>query len=189
MAPSLGLTDARRRAITKAMVAATARGDVTSAAAFQRELGSQGRLGPAVGPSSFSLPCIWPARIDPLSGECKLFVGDVEGPDQPPDMSGRGEDGMRRMVAPFVEQRTVRSCPPGFILNRDNWCVWHLPRNSRARKWRPGRKPLFTGGDLNAIAKTEKLRDSAEDIFKITNPAKKSVAKNYRASWRKPLKK
>ncbi len=43
----LGLTDARRRAITKAMGAATARGDAREASAFLRELGAQGALRPS----------------------------------------------------------------------------------------------------------------------------------------------
>jgi len=42
----LGLTDDRRRAITRAMRAATARGDAKEASAFLRELGSQGALLP-----------------------------------------------------------------------------------------------------------------------------------------------
>jgi len=80
-------------------------------------------------------------------------------------------------------------CPARYKLGIDNMCYFNLPRNSKWRKWRPGRRPLFTGGDLNAIARTEKLSDSAEEIFKATNPSKKAVARNYRANWRKPLKK
>jgi hypothetical protein len=48
---------------------------------------------------------------------------------------------------------------------------------------------MFTGGQLNAIKTAGDLAEKAEDIFRDTNPAKKSVAKNYRANWRKPLKK
>jgi len=80
-------------------------------------------------------------------------------------------------------------CPRRYVLGIDDLCYFNLPRNSKWRKWRPGRKPKFTGGDLNAIARTAKLADLAEDLFRDTNPAKKSVARSYRANWRKPLKK
>ncbi|MEE8538012.1 MAG: hypothetical protein V3S71_08380 [Acidobacteriota bacterium] len=80
-------------------------------------------------------------------------------------------------------------CDRGYVLGTDNLCYWNLPRNSKLRKWRPGRRPMFTGGDLNAIARAGRLSDKAEEIFKTTNPAKKAVARSYRANWRKPLKK
>lgn len=53
---NLGLTDARRREITAAGIAAQARGDTKEAAAFLRELGSQGALRPS------SVPPVNPVR-------------------------------------------------------------------------------------------------------------------------------
>jgi len=140
--------------------------------------------------------CIWPFRTDPISGECKLFVGDQPGPDggtQPggngaaPGSPGGPPPG-RAVLTPAVTPGTRLRCAAGYVLGRDNLCYFGLPRNSKWRKWRPGRRPLFTGGDLNAISRTAKLADRAEEVFKDTNPAKKAVARNYRASWRKPLK-
>jgi len=134
------------------------------------------------------VPCILPFRID-QNGDCKLFVGSRSGPDGKGGQPASTDTGMRHMVSPVGVPSMRLSCPSGYVLNRDDMCVWHLPRNSRARKWRPGRRPMFTGGDLNAISRAAELGDAAEEIFKKTNPAKKAVARNYRANWRKPLKK
>jgi len=92
-------------------------------------------------------------------------------------------------VEATVMPGTRLRCPKRYVLGIDDKCYFGLPRNSKFRKWRPGRKAKFTGGDLNAIARAGKLSELAEDLFKDTNPAKKAVARNYRANWRKPLKK
>lgn len=151
--------------------------------------------------------CRWPQRWDTVTCRCKTFLGDVSGPDPDPGGGPIG-NGVVTEGGPFhhppshfhpVQPMTFtdgstrdgvrRRCPRRYKLGIDNLCYFNLPRNSKFRKWRPGRKPLFTGGDLNAIATAGKLAESAEDIFKDTNPAKKAVARNYRANWRKPLKK
>jgi len=135
--------------------------------------------------------CFPPLRLDPLSGECKLFFGSQEGPDPGRAVGQPMQNGSpgRPVEYPGAMSVTRLRCRKGFVLNTDNLCEWGLARNSRARKWRPGRKPLFTGGDLNAIKKAESLGEKAENIFKITNPDKKAVSRSYRSSWRKPLKK
>lgn len=215
-------TPARRREITRAMNAAQARGDLAGAAAFRRELGSVGALGPAAaapavnlgtfgqtglvaGPCPQTVPCRWPQRWDPVSCRCRIYVGPGSGPTPDPEPAGNGvvtEGGPfhhppshMHPVQPQVwadgstRDGQRRRCPRRYKLGIDNLCYFNLPRNSKFRKWRPGRKPLFTGGDLNAIATAGKLAESAEEIFQDTNPAKKAVARNYRANWRKPLKK
>lgn len=133
------------------------------------------------------MPCVWPARIDPVTGLCKIFAGEIPGPDVGgvPSVANGG----RPVVGPGARSITRLTCPKGYILNIQNMCEWGLARNAKARKWRPGRKPLFTGGDLNAISKAASLGSAAEEIFKKTNPAKKAVSRSYRSGWRKPLKK
>jgi len=144
--------------------------------------------------------CIPPFRRDPISGECKIFVGSVPGPDPgptdevlvngcPAPGSPDGAPPGRAVREPAMMSSIRLKCPPGYVLGRDELCYFGLPRNSKWRKWRPGRKPKFTAGDLNAIRKADSLSDEAENLFKMTNPAKKAVARNYRANWRKPLKK
>jgi len=140
--------------------------------------------------------CTWPARIDPLTGQCRIFLGEVSGPDpeQPtghvsaPGTPGSGSPAPQGVV-PAIRDGVRRRCPKRYVLGINNLCYFGLARNSKFRKWRPGRKPMFTGGDLNAIDRADKLSDGAEEIFKKTNPAKKAVARSYRANWRKPLKK
>lgn len=163
------------------------------------------------GPCPQTAPCTWPMRWDTVTCRCKVFLGDVSGPDPDPRPRPNGATPHPAMVpaggaaavggapVPPVEPFTFtdtstrdgvrRRCPRRYKLGIDNLCYFNLPRNSKFRKWRPGRKPLFTGGDLNAIKTAQGLREDAEQIFKDTNPAKKAVARNYRANWRKPLKK
>jgi len=137
--------------------------------------------------------CVWPMERNAVGDCVPPFLGSQPGPDpgRPADVNGvvpHTPQTHPPVVAEQIGQLRLR-CPAGYVLGRDNNCWWNLPRNSKWRKWKPGRKPMFTGGDLNAIARAGKLADSAEEIFKNTNPAKKAVARNYRANWRKPLKK
>lgn len=143
--------------------------------------------------------CVPPWRRAP-DGTCKIFVGDQPGPNGAGTPVATGDPfhhppAHHHPVSPEVfndastRDGLRRRCPARYKLAIDNMCYFNLPRNSKFRKWRPGRKPLFTGGDLNAIKTAANLADSAEEIFKDTNPAKKAVARNYRANWRKPLKK
>ena len=137
--------------------------------------------------------CKPPFKTDPRTGQCFLF-GDRPGLDflSSDDGAARagGGAGGRPRTNPLGSMNVSRLvCPKGYVLDVDDLCSWNLPRNSKMRKWKPGRKPMFTGGDLNAIARSGRLGDAAEEIFKKTNPAKKAVARSYRANWRKPLKK
>ena len=148
------------------------------------------RGGGGAGPGAAFLPgmpCVWPMRTDPITGECILFAGEIPGPDTG-GIPTRANGG-RPVVAAGARSITRLTCPKGYILNTDNNCEWGLARNAKARKWRPGRKPMFTGGQLNAIATAASLGDAAEEIFKKTNPDKKAVSRSYRSGWRKPLKK
>jgi len=154
------------------------------------------RVGAAFAPNGVQT-CLFPSRWDAISGSCKIFLGSQPGPDpiQHPIMvpgNGSAPGGPpvgTQPVMPGATSRTTLRCPRRYVLGIDDMCYFNLPRNSKWRKWRPGRKPLFTGGDLNAIKRAGALADDAEDIFRSTNPAKKAVARNYRANWRKPLKK
>lgn len=84
-----------------------------------------------------------------------------------PSQAVQGAFGMPAIV-PEYEQRVVRNCPEGMVLGRDDLCYPKqvLPRRSKYRKWRPGRKPLFTGGDLAAIRRAERLKSKAKRIGK-----------------------
>ena len=56
-------------------------------------------------------------------------------------------------LQPEVRQSVTLRCPRGAVLGIDNLCYNKRDLDKRDRKWIPGRKPLLTGGDLNAIAR------------------------------------
>lgn len=113
-----------------------------------------------------------------IAGRCvdpgAIFPGGDPFVSPGPDMATTGAFGLPAIV-PSVEQRTVRDCPDGMVLGRDNLCYPKavLPGRSRFRKWRRSRKPMFTAGDLNAIRRAQRLKGKAKDLaqdvgFKVT---------------------
>ena len=56
-------------------------------------------------------------------------------------------------VQPFIENQTVRRCGRGAVLAIDGLCYDRKLLRKDQRMWPPGRKPLLTGGDLNAISR------------------------------------
>lgn len=55
-------------------------------------------------------------------------------------------------MVPQAMERIRRRCPRGMVLGMDNLCYNKRDLRKDERKWNPGRKPLLTGGDLNAIS-------------------------------------
>ncbi len=56
-------------------------------------------------------------------------------------------------VVPMTRATTVRRCEKGSVLGADGLCYDKRTIRKDQRAWPPGRKPLLTGGDLNAISK------------------------------------
>jgi len=52
----------------------------------------------------------------------------------------------------------ILRCPPGMILGKDNLCYESLTK--KERKWAKPRKPLLTGGDMNALARVKRIRNN-----------------------------
>lgn len=71
---------------------------------------------------------------------------------------------------PSTVTRTVRQCPPGFALGKDGVCYDGLPRSKRAHD--PGRRPLLTGGDMNAITRA---RQAANRLLRTQKSLKKTA--------------
>jgi len=72
---------------------------------------------------------------------------------------GYGEAVMGRFgaaIQPAVRPLQVRRCPRGAVLGVDNLCYNSRDLRKSDRKWVPGRRPLLTGGDLNAIARASR---------------------------------
>jgi hypothetical protein len=58
-------------------------------------------------------------------------------------------------IVPQQQGRMMLHCPPGHVLGKDDVCYSRLRASDR--KWPPGKKPLLTGGDLNAIARASRV--------------------------------
>lgn len=111
--------------------------------------------------------CIWPSRLDPVSGRCKTFVGSQEGPD--PGRAVVGGFGLPAMVPDIVGSITrrdgstgpIRRCMRTMVLGSDNLCYPKavLPRRSKFRKWRGDVRPAVSAADVKAIRKAAAAKD------------------------------
>lgn len=96
------------------------------------------------GPGSFTVD---PTALMP--GGRPLFSGVAAG-----DAFGAAE--MGRFGAGLIPASTdvrTRRCPRGAVLAVDGLCYNRRDLRKSDRMWPPGRKPLLTGGDLNAISR------------------------------------
>jgi len=118
--------------------------------------------------------CVFPLRRDPISGQCKLFVGTQEGPD--PGRATVGGFGLPAMVPDVVGSIQRRDgstgpilrCMRGMVLGIDSLCYPKavLPRRSKFRKWRGDPRPVVSAGDLRAIRKTAAAKDRVLNLAK-----------------------
>jgi len=105
---------------------------------------------PAPAPSP-AAGCVWPARIDPRSGQCRVFVGDQAGADNAPvGQAVMGKYGAAYLPGNMVIDRAV--CLPGDVVGNDGMCYPRRSIRNSDREWPRGRRPLLTGGDMRAIS-------------------------------------
>jgi len=112
--------------------------------------------------------CIPPWRIDPASGDCKLFLGQQEGSDEGGD-AVRGGFNMPAFTPDVVGEiekkdgtmSAIRRCPKGTVLATDNLCYAKGTAGLAAhRKWKPGTKPFLSGGDVRCLRRANTLKHS-----------------------------
>ena len=131
------------------------------------------------GPSGFSSadPCRWPARVDPNTGECRVFIGSEPGFDDPTTGAGAAVMGrygagmepvqLQRMHADCTAGGTIR----GMVLGNDGICYNKRDLRNAERMWPRGRRPLLTGGEQRAIsiasAAAGKLMRSRKRLKKV----------------------
>lgn len=113
-----------------------------------------------------------PSALPALVGQTTCPPGSFKGPFGCMDlMPGGAGSGSGIVVSPGDPRRTrggpmemggyaparttleVRRCGKGAVLGFDGLCYDKRMLRKDQRAWVPGRKPLLTGGDLNAIAK------------------------------------
>jgi len=68
----------------------------------------------------------------------------------------QGAFGMPAII-PGAEPIVRLACPSGMVLGRDDLCYPKqvLRRDSKFRKWRPGMRPILTGGERRGITKAK----------------------------------
>ena len=113
--------------------------------------------------------CKWPAKIDPNTGDCRIFLGTEPGIDDPSDDFGAAVQGAFGIPALVPAQRSTMRlrCPSGMVLGRDNLCypTQVLRRDSKFRKWRPGARPILTGGQRRGISRARTAITTAKDAI------------------------
>ena len=87
-----------------------------------------------------------PLGLD-LGARARDFLAPPQGPAPAVPMIGASA------VAPFRHTQVVRRCGRGSVLAIDGLCYDKKTLRKDQREWPPGRKPLLTGGDLNAISR------------------------------------
>lgn len=95
--------------------------------------------------------CIWPARIDPLTGQCRIFAGEQSGPEN----VQTGGAVMGRYGAAYVPGSRIINravCLAGDVVGNDGLCYPRRSIKNSDREWPRGRRPLLTGGDMRAIS-------------------------------------
>ena len=117
--------------------------------------------------------CRWPWKPDPITGECRIYLGDQPGPDDvvrgPPGGEFQAVSGAFGMPAIVPQQEMIPKllCPSGMVLGQDNLCYPRaiLRRSSRFRKHRPGVRPILSGGERNAIRIAKRAIGSAREAI------------------------
>jgi len=109
-------------------------------------------------------PC-GPGTIKMPNGDCIALppTFGVTTPAEGDFQAVAGAFGMPAM-APKHELRSRFTCPPGMVLGRDNLCYPRqvLRRDSKFRKWRPGMRPVLTGGERRGIARARRSVERAK---------------------------
>ena len=91
--------------------------------------------------------------LDPLGLDLGARARDLFAPVAPPIGPPPGAAMIgASAVAPFRTTTVTRRCGRGFVLATDGLCYDRKTLRKDQRMWPPGRKPLLTGGQLNAIA-------------------------------------
>lgn len=144
-------------------------------------------------PIPSAIPCVLPFRRDPITQECKLFIGGQPGPE--PGGVGGGQAVLGRFGAalvPDVRDVMALRCLPGMVLGKMEADGGHLCYNvkdltNKERKWPRGRRPLGTPAELGALAKAASFGRRMESTVKrmqkigvLKKPASRRPAPRHR---------
>lgn len=131
-----------------------------------------------------------PQGYEKRGSECVPVGGGGNGTDQTPGTrtpaEGAGTAVMGRYGAGMIPYQIgqikskdgvgpIYRCLPGMVLGTDNICYDSLRKSER--KWPPGRKPLLTGGELNAITKASRAATRLYNTKKRIRKLNRMIAK------------
>lgn len=106
-------------------------------------------------PGQLVEPAGCPGGTIPFRGKCVDPSAALPGGDpfvfEAP--SGNGAGFLGNGSSPMVDTRQYRECGRGAVLARDGLCYDKRVVRNSDRMWPRGRRPLLTGGDMNAITK------------------------------------
>ena len=149
-----------------------------------QDMGAQIKFADAALPTSIfgiDVPCIFPFRKDPRSGECRLFAGTQTGVDDTPVGDAvMGRFGAALAPGSRVVDRAV--CLRGMVLGVDGLCYNRSSIRNSDRMWPRGRAPLLTGGQMRAISiaatagrKLERTTKRLQKIGLMKKPARRAA--------------
>lgn len=134
----------------------------SASGAAGKELGRSLKLGGAAAlglAPSIGGGCIPPFRRDPVSGDCKIFLGNRPGRDTAPLQIGPGtpvgDAVMGRYGAALVPGSRIIDravCLRGMVVGDDGLCYNRSQIKNSERMWPRGRRPLLSGGEMRAIS-------------------------------------
>ena len=125
---------------------------------------------PTNGASDFDpIACVIPGqRVDPVTGECRFFVGEQSGPDTGGRavVGGFGLPALAPAIVGEIRGKPVRRCNRGSVLGTDNLCYSKavLPPRSKFRKWKRPIPPVLSRSDSKAIKRAASVKDKVGDL-------------------------
>lgn len=133
--------------------------------------------------------CVWPARIDPITGQCKTFVGEQPGGE--PGGVGGGQAVMGQYGAamvPDAEQGITLRCLPGMVLGKDRLCYNKRDISNKERRWPKGTRPLGTPGEMACLRKAASFGRRMETTVKRMQKVGVLSKPRPRAAKRAPMR-
>lgn len=135
----------------------------TQFSAGEKELGRQLKFGNGNGKAP-ATDCRIPGQRRDQFGRCSWFFGERRGPngDAPTGDAVMGMHGPG--VEPGIQTIDRAVCGRKMVLGDDGLCYHKTQISNKERMWPKGRKPLLTGGDLNAVSTASRVGRRMDDM-------------------------
>lgn len=148
--PQFGPTRQTSRSFGRGTVPRTQTARVSLASASEKEMGRSAKFNGGGGAAGDG--CIFPARRDPGTGRCKIFLGERAGPNGGAPVGDAVMGRFGAALEPGIQTIDRAVCLPGMQLGKDGLCYNKGAITNKERMWPAGRKPLLSGGEMRAIS-------------------------------------